>query len=188
MASGRRDPAPAPQCTCFHVFPMCEHEQRVSLRAGWLGRSSTSKGSNPAGWLSSPGKGGNFGERGREDSGVAGSGSRYNTDTLDIEHVLRVRECVSEGRLQPSARGAVANRMGVCFIVPIWAAIWLVVTSSQRAVGVAHRGRFSTRGERSCHSGSLSLTSNGLSWSPASWTNRFANEHDPHPPCPAFSS
>jgi hypothetical protein len=131
-----------------HVLPRLPHVRAratgLSLRAGWLGRSSTSKGSNPAGWLSSPGKGGNFGERGREASGVAGGGTRYNTDTLDIEHVLRVRGCVSEGRLQPSARGAVANRMGVCFIVPIWAAIWLVVTNSRQAVGVAHQGHFLT--------------------------------------------
>ena len=48
----RRDrPAPAPQCMCFHVFPMCEHAERVSLRAGWLGRSSASKGAHRRGWM-----------------------------------------------------------------------------------------------------------------------------------------
>ena len=48
----RRDrPAPVPQCMCFHVFPMCEHAERVSLRAGWLGRSSASKGAHRRGWM-----------------------------------------------------------------------------------------------------------------------------------------
>ena len=48
----RRDrPAPASQCMCFHVFPMCEHAERVSLRAGWLGRSSASKGAHRRGWM-----------------------------------------------------------------------------------------------------------------------------------------
>src|SRR6202034_3988516 len=58
----RRDgPAPLPECMCFHVFPMCEHAERVPLRAGWLGRSSASKGPQPHWWMfSSPGQGGEF--------------------------------------------------------------------------------------------------------------------------------
>ena len=36
---------------CFHVFPMCEHAERVSLRAGLLGRSSASKGAHRRGWM-----------------------------------------------------------------------------------------------------------------------------------------
>ena len=44
----RRDrPAPAPQCMCFHVFPMCEHAERVSLRAGCLVAVSFEGGPTP---------------------------------------------------------------------------------------------------------------------------------------------
>ena len=48
----RRDrPAPASQCMCFHVSPMCEPAERVSLRAGWLARSSASKRAHRRGWM-----------------------------------------------------------------------------------------------------------------------------------------
>ena len=83
-------------------------------------------------------------------------------------HVLRSREGVSEGHLQTSGRGAVANRMGVFFIAPIWtrdlARCYKFPTGSGCGARAAllHSGN---AGERSCHSGSLSLISNGLSWS-----------------------
>ena len=52
VAGDRGDrPAPLSECMCFHVFPMCEHAERVSLRAVLLGRLSASKGARPHRWM-----------------------------------------------------------------------------------------------------------------------------------------
>jgi hypothetical protein len=48
MAGDRRDrPAPLEQCMCFHVFPMCEHAERVPLRVGCLVAASFGGGPLP---------------------------------------------------------------------------------------------------------------------------------------------
>src|SRR5581483_4527318 len=55
----RRDrPAPLLECMCFHVFPMCEHAERVLPSSWLLGRCQLRRGAQPRGWMvSSPGSG-----------------------------------------------------------------------------------------------------------------------------------
>ena len=51
---GRDRPAPFVQCMCFHVFPMCEHAERVPFELVLLGRLSASKGAQPRWWMVQP--------------------------------------------------------------------------------------------------------------------------------------
>ena len=47
MGGDRGNPAPAPQCMCFQIFPMCEHAERVSLRADPFVARQRRRGFNP---------------------------------------------------------------------------------------------------------------------------------------------
>ena len=72
---------------------MCEHAERVSLRAGWLGRSSASKEAHRRWWMVQLTglKVGNFSDRGWGDSKIAGSFG------LDVQEKAIRDFCKAEG-------------------------------------------------------------------------------------------
>ena len=70
----RNRPASFFQCMCFHVFPMCEHAERVLPSSWLLGRCQLRRGAQPRGWMvSSPLRLGNSDDQGWGISVIVGS-------------------------------------------------------------------------------------------------------------------
>ena len=174
---------------CLHVFPMCEHAEWVSVeRLAWS-LVSIEGGGQPR-WMLKPHQGRvaiSVREGGKiQESQAAG---HLTTPTRSTSrHVVGVGVSVGGAFADFSPRCCGEQKGGLLHSAYLGRDL---ARCHEFPTGSGCRGRGAPLSlafrVTSLGSGSLPLTSDGLSWSRASWTNRFANEHDPHPPCAAFS-